>query len=290
MIGRVSVDTSTLNEAYIKKGNTTMHKHTRIIALVALLIAFATMALHAPAARAQDDEEFSQTELALIDIVSNSDTFADWLTNYPDWNVNVWENEDDPDWYTVEFYDAAWEEWLGYAVINSDTSEITEAFAPVPLSEEAFQRGQAQIAALMFEDPEIIGLIGDPIVWEYWIDYNRWEQDWNVYFYRGITSWRVDITLENYEEANDGYFTIDGIYDNNELDEETALEANRSDAINLAYNAPGVDQALEGHDDWNTYAENQYGAVWSVAFVSGDQELFFALVNISSGQVLESSR
>jgi hypothetical protein len=48
-----------------------------------------------------------------------------------------------------------------------------------------------------------------------------------------------------------------------------------------------VDAALNGHDDWTTYAEPQGDAVWGVSFVAGDARLIFVLVDVTREQVLD---
>ena len=88
-------------------------------------------------------------------------------------------------------------------------------------------------------------------------------------------------------DEND-HFSISGIVNPNELSEEQAEQAARDQAINLAYGAEGIDGALDGFDNRKTYVENQGGARWSVSFAADGQELFFALVDVTTNQVLES--
>nr|MCU0476312.1 hypothetical protein [Anaerolineae bacterium] len=68
------------------------------------------------AAFAQDDEQPAAPQ-EIIDAVAESDTFADWLVNYPNYQFNASGPDENGIWY-VEFYDEPWEEWLGYANIN----------------------------------------------------------------------------------------------------------------------------------------------------------------------------
>ena len=83
-------------------------------------------------------------------------------------------------------------------------------------------------------------------------------------------------------------FYIEEVRNERVLGEEEAFEHSRDKAIRLAYEEVG--DALEGRDDWHTYAEHQGGTQWSVAFVTDETERFYALVDVENEQVLESER
>lgn len=246
-----------------------------------LLMLMLLVNLGAGIVQAQSEEE---TEQALIQIVVASDTFVDWLAGYPDWIGHAYKGDDGANNWYVEFYDSSETEWLGYATINADDGEIYEAFAPVPLPTDVYQEQQPRIQALVLDDPEVMTRLGDFAAWDAYTDYNRYEQLWDVYLVRGIDSILVKALLDE----NDN-FSIDSIVDPNELSEEQTEQAARDKAIGLAYSGEGLDQALDGHDDWITYVENQGGPRWSVAFEADGQQLFYALVDIATDKVLETN-
>ena len=247
----------------------------RIATLIFLLL-FAAYPL-----AAQDDNP--NVDLA-IELVSKTDEFASWLEQYPGWFGGASDDDGDGIWY-VEFYAEEWEEWLGYANLELATGRIVESFIPLPLPQEEFQRGQDRLLPLVLGDPEIAAMLTDPILWEMWVEFNRWERVWQVYFYRGTQAILITATLNEEED----YFTIDQISDPNALEDEELREALRDEAISLAYSGEGAGEALDGYDDWSTYTENLRSAVWSVSFVAhnGD-ELYFALVNVEDDTVLET--
>jgi hypothetical protein len=245
---------------------------------MALLLSL-TMSLGIGVTYAQSDEE---TEQALIQIVADSDTFADWLAGYPDWVGHAYKNDDGSNNWYVEFYNSDESDWLGYANINADDGEIYDAFAPVPLPTDIYQEQQPRIQALVLDDPEVMARLGDFSAWDAYTDYNRYETLWDVYLVRGIDA----ILVKGRLDENDN-FSIDSIVDPNELSEEQTEQAARDKAIGLAYSGEGLDQALDGHDDWHTYVENQGGPRWSVAFEADGQQLFYALVDIATDKVLE---
>ncbi|MBZ0283863.1 MAG: hypothetical protein K8L97_24205 [Anaerolineae bacterium] len=254
-------------------------KYQKSVVPFALLLALLFASFAPLAVYAQSEEE---TQQALTQLVASSETFTDWLAEYPNWKSNVYPSDTEGVW-VVEFYTEAEDDWLGYASINAETGEIYEAFAPKPLPPEVYQEQQAKVQKLTLDDPEVLAYLGDPILWDFYMDYNRYESVWDLYFYRGVEAVLVKAAIDE-----NNYFSINSIVDPNELTEEQALDDARNQAISLAYSAEGVDAALEGHDDWRTYVEPQGGSRWSVSFAANDQELFYALVDIEVNVVLAS--
>jgi hypothetical protein len=221
------------------------------------------------------------TEQDMIDIVAESEEFVDWLPQYPNWVGHAYGPNEEGNWY-VEFFDESGEEWLGYANVKDATGEILDSFAPKPLPADQYQTELLQVQPLVLADPEVQAQLTDPVLWDVTTDYNRYDSVWEVRFYRGIEAIVVQVTL------NDDYITISDIFDPNELEEEDAIEAARNEAISLAYGGEGIDEALDGHDSWRTYTENQAGSIWSVSFAADDETLFFALVDVASDSILEA--
>jgi hypothetical protein len=238
-----------------------------LFALIISLSAFA--AVHAQA-----------TEQDMINIVADSEEFADWLAQYPNWVGHAY-GPDNGVWY-VEFYDETEEEWLGYANVNEETGEFQDFFAPRPLPADQYQAELEKVQPLVLADPEILGRLVDPVLWDVETDFNRYEAQWEVRFYRGIEAMIARVRVDG------DYITISEIFDPNELEEEEALEEARNEAISLAYGGEGIDAALDGHDNWETYTENQAGSIWSVTFAADDEALYFALIDVSSDAILEA--
>lgn len=252
----------------------TLRKSLYGISVLALLLALLSLTV---STAAQDEVEQS-----LIVIASQSEEFAGWLAEYEGWQGYAYPPEEGTVWY-VEFYDAAGEEWLGYANVDVETGEIQDLFVPRPLPAEEYAAGKERILDLVFADPEVQVWLIDPLLWDPYVDFNRFEQVWEVHLYRGNDGILIKASLDEYS------LYINEIIDENHLSEEQALQDARDQAISLAYSGAGIDQALAGYDDWRTYVENLGGPRWSVTFVANEQELFYALVDIASGKVLETS-
>ncbi|MBK9749189.1 MAG: hypothetical protein IPO91_20750 [Chloroflexi bacterium] len=244
-----------------------------------IVMLLAVMLLCALPLAAQDDAQ------RVIDRVAQLPEWVDWLAQYPGSFGQANDDDSDGVWY-VEFYAEEWSEWLGYANVVLETGEIVDSFIPAPLSAEEFQRGQDRVLPLVLNDAEILAVLGDTLLWDHYIDFNRYDRRWEVTFYRGVQA--VQAVIQFDEAANE--FAIEEIRDPNALEEQDQREAWRDEAISLAYSGEGAGEALNGRDDWTTYTENLRPGIWSVSFVAGETELYFALINVDTDEVLETLR
>lgn len=252
--------------------NTTL-KRLAIAGLVSLLLT----ALVILPVGAQSEEQIRELVLAAL---TTHPEFVGWIDQYPDYDSDVYQV--DGDIWQADFYnDENRDEWIGYGQVDIATVEVTEAFAPRPLDAETYQAQLPKVEIVVLNDPEVLARLGDPLLWDQYTDFNRWDQVWEVYFVRGIESVNVSV----YSNEN-GRMTVEGIYNPNDLAWNDEIQAARDEAIGLAYSGEGIDVALEGHDDWTTYVEQVEDTRWSVSFNAGDQELYFALVDVETDEVL----
>ena len=228
------------------------------------------------------EESYDARKERLIARVAETEDFAGWLTNYEGWRGEAWpkeEGDEDGLWY-VEFKDEGGEEWLGYADVNIQ-GDIENAFIPRPLPDDELAEGKARVRELVLADPEIAVRLTDPLLWEIEADYNRFDVNWNVNFYRGLEHLRVIAKLEEDD------FYVEEVRNERTFGEEDAAEYAKDEAVRLAYEEVG--EALEGLDEWQTYVEHQGGSTWSVSFVAGEAERFYALVDVEGERVLETA-
>ena len=218
-----------------------------------------------------------------IQLFTAQDDVAAFLADYPDWQGESWPEDDAGQIWGIDLYSEAADEWLGWGQVNVSTGEVIEYFVPRDLSPEEFQAGLEKVEKYVFADAEILALLGDPEAWDHETRWNRWEANWEVWFGKGLDEWLVVVYLE------DDYASLE-IIDPTAFEAEEQERLNRDQAIELAWEAEGIGEALDGVDYWTTYVENQGGSQWSVSFVSGDTELFYALVDIESWEVLESTK
>ncbi len=255
-----------------------------LIAMVIILMLSAAVAVAAddpgtktflPLVAAQQND----TETQVINLIAASPKAAAFLATVPHWYAEAYQEEGDI--WGADFFDAG-NDWIGWGQVNIATGEVLELSMPTVLTPEEFQAGQAAVERLVLNDGEVLALLGDPDLWEHSIDFDGYEDMWYVYFERGLDSWLVRV---QYDEET---YWLDGIINPDALSAAEEREQNRNTAIELAYSAPGVWDALDGVDDWFTYAENQSGSQWSVSFTTETGERFFALVDIDTGEILQA--
>ena len=236
-----------------------------------------------PAPQQEEDEDNSPEARTIKLIAAHPDAVA-YLADYPGWTAEAWQEDDEDDAvWGADFFDAEGE-WIGYGQVNLQSAEVLDLYAPRGLTPEEFQIGQAAVEKLVLNDAEVLALLGDPADWERGSDYDRFEERWNVWFDRGLESWLAVV----WQDEDTGKYHIEEILDPMAFDAAQAQEAARNQAIELAYSAAGVDEALDGVDNWRAYAENQGGSTWSVSFAADGKELFYTLVDIEAGQAPET--
>jgi hypothetical protein len=217
-----------------------------------------------------------------IALIANTPEGATHLANYPDWEGDAWQEEEDGVW-GVDLYSEAQDEWLGWGQVNVTTNTVVDYFIPVELTAEQFQVGRLSAEKVTLNDPAILTRLGDLASWEYDTYYDRWDSIWYVSFWRGIEELRVAVDV-----WEDDYY-ISGIVNPLELSAEEAHEENRNTAIELAYQRDDIWEIMDGVDDWTTYAEEHGDNIWTVSFATTDRTLYSATVNVDTGELLESN-
>lgn len=216
-----------------------------------------------------------------VRLLTNETAVAEFLDGYPDWNADTWPEDEENGIWGVSFYSEAADEWLGEGTVNINTGDILDYFIPRELSPEEFQAGLTEVETLVLNDAGVLARLGDPAVWEHETDYDRWEEMWYVWFWHGLDELAVSV----YRDEEGVY--LDEIFDPAQLEAEKEAEWQRDQAVELAWSAEGIDQALDGVDNWQTLVAPQ-GDLWAVSFVADDQELFFALVDINNQTIVET--
>lgn len=234
-----------------------------------------------PAPTAEFVEETTGDAAGAIALLAAHEEVALHLSNYPDWEGNAWPEDDNGIW-GIDFYSPAADEWLGWGQVNVMTTEVLDYFVPIELSAEDFQEGLTAVENFVFSDPEVLALLGEAADWEHETSFNRWEQRWESWFWRGLDAFGV---LVHY--SDDGLW-LDGIVDPNAFEAEEAAELARNQAIELAWEAGGVGDALNDNDNWVTYVSPQPDGNWLVEFVADETLQFYALVDIAEWIIVES--
>jgi hypothetical protein len=236
----------------------------------------------------QVEETAVQAELATgqerqaVALVSVYPVIADFIASYPGWTASAYADDEAAQLWHVDFA-AADGEWLGYGHVNLQSGEIYDVFVPRDLTPEEFQAGQEKIEHFLLNNPEVMALLGDVSLWDHNVWYNRWDANWQAWYGYGLDEWTINLSID----AESGNVWMDDYYDPAVLEEDEQVAWNRDQAVELAYQAEGLEAALNGHDEWHTYASDQGDGLWTVEFATDGELLFSALVDIVNWQVVE---
>lgn len=255
--------------------------HYWLVVLVTILLFLSTFLAFAK--NFLETEDFKNLEPAqqrAIELIVKNKEVKTFLKDFPDWWAEVY--QDGETFWHVDFYEG--DEWLAYAHIDTETREVSETKFPEHLSKEEFAKRKEQIEKIAFNDAELLALLANPDDWDYEVQYDAYEETWWMNFWRGIDA----LTVDFYPDEKSFY--IDRIYDPEALNEEEAKRVARDQAIELAWQAEDIGVALDGHDNWHTYAEWQEGSRWTVSFDTRKKQLFSALVDIEVWEVLETHK
>ena len=223
------------------------------------------------------------TEALAIEIAATHPPIAEYLTDF-NWVGSAYPHDDSEQTWGVEFSTRNDEEWLGWADVNVVTGGVNDFFVPRDLPTEEFQAGQAQIKTFLDADAEINGLLGDASLWENEIWYNRWEATWEAWYGRGLDEWIVVLYLDN--ENNEIW--IESIEDPSVLEAEEQREWDRNQAVELAFEADGLWETLDGVEGWRTLTSDHGDGIWTVDFVAPGTLYFSTVVDIVNWQVIEA--
>ncbi len=198
------------------------------------------------------------------------------LARYPGWTAGAEQIEDRiwHVWFERE------EEWLGEAYVDLATKAVRDVYLPIEPTEAERARALPLLRKAVLADPEVRALVEVPAEWDEEIVYDKWEEAWFVYYWRGDDA--VGVRLER----QDGRYRVLEVFDPLELDAAQQRRHDQDRAIQIAYAAEAVGRALEPYDDWTTYAQPLGDGRWTVDFATGDMTVLSVLVDLPGGRVL----
>jgi len=234
-------------------------------------------ARNTPTAQPEDDKDLAIAQVAAADEI------APVLANHPNWVADAYPDDEAERIWHVDFYAEPDGEHLGYGHVKLNSGELFDINMPRDLSPAELQAGIATIDAYLPFDAEVQARLGNPTLWYHDVSYDRWEESWKAYYSRGLEEIQITLYID---DNNDVY--LDSIIDPSVLQEEEAAEERRNRAINLAYSAAGIDEALAGVDNWRTYVEDHGDGQYTVAFSTTAGPLYRVHVNIDQERIIEA--
>ncbi|MCE7987596.1 MAG: hypothetical protein DYG89_41055 [Caldilinea sp. CFX5] len=221
-------------------------------------------------------------ELAIAKVAAAPE-IAPVLANHPHWVADAYPDDEAERIWHVDFYAETDGEHLGYGHVRLNSNELFDIKMPRDLSPAELQAGITAIDAYLPYDAEVQARLGNPKLWYHDVSYDRWEESWKAYYSRGLEEILITLYID---DNNDVY--LDAIIDPAVLSEEEAAEERRNRAINLAYSAEGIDEALAGVDNWSTYVEDHGDDQYTVAFSTTERPLYRVHVDIDQERIIEA--
>lgn len=254
--------------------------------LLVLLLCFSlTNALNTDFLESEEYQGFSKPQKAQLDIFLEQDEVVAFLEQFPNWRADIYRTDESGVVWKVDFHEG--EQWRGNAHYNNDKAEMFDTTLPVDLSDSEKEEARAAIHTLIFADAEVLARLENPDIWTHETTYNMYEEKWQVHFWSAADDAK-ELGVELYRDGEEESYKIDRLFDPAAVNAEDQEQHNRDEAINLAYTAEPTDAALNGHDNWRSYAEAQGGPLWSVAFEAKGENLITVLVDLEAGEVLET--
>lgn len=231
-----------------------------------------------PPSQPENDKDLAIAQVAAAPEI------APVLANHPTWVADAYPDDEAERIWHVDFYAEPDGEHLGYGHVKLNSGELFDINMPRDLSPAELQAGIATIDAYLPYDAEVQARLGNPTLWYHDVSYDRWEESWKAYYSRGLDELLITLYID---DTND--VVLDAIVDPAVLTAEEAVEERRNRAINLAYSADGIDEALAGVDNWRTYVEDQGAGQYTVAFSTIAGPLYRVHVNIDQDRIIEAS-
>ncbi len=225
-----------------------------------------------------------ETAQQAITLAVGHEEVQTFLEHYPNWRAETYPDSDDL-WH-IDFYDGDTAVGYTHVYLSSGELEPEETHLPEPLSPEERAEQEEAVKTLVFNDAEVLGILVAPELWDYSLEYDLFEGKWRMYFWRGLERLAIDF----YAFDDGSGFDIERLYDPSAFEEAEAERVRRDEAVNLAYSAPGIDEALAGYDNWRSYAEPQGDDLWSVEFATEDESLITVLVDLETDEVVSAER
>lgn len=230
-----------------------------------------------------------------IALVENQPDFATMLAEHDSYRAEAWlleEEQAGDSLWEVEFFVDEGEDmtWLGWALVDVASGEILEQFVPRFISAEEINALAPRLREIALGDPEIAQVVTNPAEWQIGVEHNPYENLWEVYFGRGLDFWTVLIYQNAYDETemvakSEAEFEVVAVINETALQEQEADAQRRTDAIMLAFEAPGAEAALSrADDDWTTYVQPLDASRYTVEFVTTER-LFCVVVDVEAQRV-----
>jgi hypothetical protein len=226
----------------------------------------------------------AQSTQDAINLASSHASFAKGLADRPGWTANAYNTKSRYGIWRVEFYDADGN-GIGWADVNLEQQRLYAWDAAFDVIESQYAEAEQVLIDFLRNDKtsqKLVGSVDDVYGW--WVGYDGWREVWMVHLDRGADS--LDLTLRSRSSQPKSFKSLylEKVYVANIMSYDDWQHANSSQVVALAFENPEVAAAVRGVD-WTTSTEQLEGDAWKVRFLSGEQIIVEADVNLADGSV-----
>jgi hypothetical protein len=226
----------------------------------------------------------AQSPQDAINLASSHAAFVKGLEDRPGWSANAYDAKSRYGVWRVEFYDADGN-GIGWADVNVEQQRVYAWEAAFDVIESQYAEAEQVLIDFLRNDEtsqKIIGSVDDVYGW--WVGYDSWREIWMVHLDRGADSLDLTVRSRSAQPKSFKSLYLEKVYVANIMSYDDWQNANSSQVVALAFENPEVAAAVRGKD-WTTQAERLEGDAWKVRFLSGEQVIVEADVNITDGSV-----
>lgn len=227
----------------------------------------------------------AQSPQDAINLASGHPAFAKALEDRPGWSANAYDTKSRYGIWRVEFYDADGN-GMGWADVNVEQQRLYAWDAAFDVIESQYAEAEQLLKDFLRSDEtaqQLIGSVDD--AYGYWVGYDGWREVWMMHIDRGADSLDLTIGSRSSQPKSFESLYLEKVYVANIMSYGDWQNANGSEVVALAFENPEVAAAVRGMD-WTTSAERLEGDAWKVRFLSGEQVIVEADVNIADGSVV----
>ncbi len=227
----------------------------------------------------------AQTTDDAINLAASHSSFAKGLADRPGWTAVAYDTQNYYGIWRVQFYDAE-NNALGWSDINLEQQKVYAWETNFDIIEGQYAEAEEALLNFARQDPQVIEMIGniDESNGVY-IGFDAWREVWIMSIDRWPNSVELNIRSRNGTSRSLENLYLDKVLAQEIMSYEDWQNASSSQAIDIAFSAPEIAAAVRGKD-WTTYAERLESNTWKIHFMSGEEQIAEADVNVDEGSLL----
>lgn len=224
----------------------------------------------------------------VIDTISADDRLAPVLANFPEYQVEVF---DEGEFAVVAFFAGDDDEedfFLGEAFIHKETRDIEGIMVAQLLSAEQIAERTPQIIAIAESDPAVAAILAEIGTTAPSVEYHAFEGTWGVYYEDGFRFYEILVGPPEEEESISGELVVLHVESYSEFDTTELEQMERDNAIALAFEADAF-QTMDLPEDWFTRTTPLGDGIYGVDFVTEDGTLILqVVVDLPANRIIET--